>query len=264
MLRLKCLGCGLTTPYRGSRGDLCPRCLARQRKAVQLIVFSEEASPPREQGRLQLQTLVEGRRHVISLYGELELASAELLDRALAEACSQGAEEIVLDIGGIEFMDSMGLNAIIRGRERCERHHCLLTLTPAQRPVHRVLVATNLDERLGASAPAPQRFNIEQERTEDRYRLILSGELDAGTADELEAMLGQLCEAGALEIEMDLRRLTLVNASGLRAISRAKRLCSEHHATFFVIPREDQIPLLERGGLLSGVVPRGAGDSPAA
>jgi anti-anti-sigma factor len=243
---------------------LCPRCLARQRKAVQLIVFSEETSPRGEPSRLQIGTLVEGRRHTISLCGELEIASAELLDRALADACSRGAEEIVLDMGGIEFMDSMGLNAIIRGRERCERHHCLLTLTPAQRPVHRVLVATNLDKRLEAAAPAPQRLNIRQERAEDRYRLILSGELDRGTADQLEATLGRLCEAGALEIEMDLRGLTLVNSSGLRAISRAKKLCADHHATFFVVPREDQIPLLEHGGLLSAVGTRREGDSPVA
>ena len=77
MLRLKCLGCGLTTPYRGSRGDFCPRCLARQRKAVQLIVFSEEASLRRAHSRLQIDTLLDGGRHTISLRGELEISSAE-------------------------------------------------------------------------------------------------------------------------------------------------------------------------------------------
>src|SRR5256885_9819522 len=100
MLRLKCLSCGLTTPYRGSRGDLCPRCLARQRKAVQLITCSDEPSLRRAQSRLQIDTLVDGGRHTILLRGELEIASAETLDRALADACAGGADEIILDMAG--------------------------------------------------------------------------------------------------------------------------------------------------------------------
>jgi anti-anti-sigma factor len=154
MLRLKCLGCGLTTPYRGSKGELCPRCLARERKAIRLIPVGDEAPSARSQNALQLETLVEGDRHTIVLCGELEIASAATLEAAVADACATGAKEIVLEMAGIEFMDSMGLNAIIRGRERCQECDCALTLTPAQRPVHRVLEATRVAERI--SGPATQ------------------------------------------------------------------------------------------------------------
>jgi anti-anti-sigma factor len=158
MLRLKCLGCGLTTPYLGSRGELCPRCLARKQKAVQLIAVGDEAPPARSQSRLVVERTVDGDRHTISMCGELEIASAELLDAAIADACDRGAKEIVLDMAGIEFMDSIGLNAIIRARERCQSCDCALTLTPAQRPVRRVLEASGMAERIsGMSRPESRR-----------------------------------------------------------------------------------------------------------
>jgi anti-sigma B factor antagonist len=148
MLRLKCLGCGLTTPYRGSKGELCPRCLARERKAIRLIPVGDEAPSARSQNRLQMETLVEGDRHTIVLSGELEIASAATLEAAVFDACDGGAKEIVIEMAGIEFMDSVGLNAIIRGRERCQECDCELTLTPAQRPVHRVLEDTGVAKRI--------------------------------------------------------------------------------------------------------------------
>jgi anti-sigma B factor antagonist len=150
MIRLKCLGCGLTTPYKGSTGEFCPRCMAREQKAVRLITFSDEVSPLARgaMGRLGINTRVEEGRHTIQLRGELDVASAGVLDDVLAEACGEGAHEVVLDLGGIEFMDSTGLNAILRGRELCETHECAFILTPAQRPVERVFEATNVLKRL--------------------------------------------------------------------------------------------------------------------
>jgi anti-anti-sigma factor len=146
VLKLKCLNCGLTTPHKGSRGHLCPRCLVREEKAVQLITVSDRPSTPsgRSMGQLRILTKVEGARHTLTLSGELDIASAQILDQTLAEACSAGAEEVVLDLAGIDFMDSEGLNAILRGRELCKEHDCRYSLTPAQRPVQRVLEVTGV------------------------------------------------------------------------------------------------------------------------
>jgi anti-anti-sigma factor len=150
MIRLKCLDCGLTTPYKGSKGEYCPRCLAREQKAVRLITFSDEVSPlvRGSMGRLSVLTRTEHGRHTILLRGELDIASAQMLDATLVDACNEGAQEVVIDMAGIEFMDSSGLNAILRGRKLCEQRGCSFELTPAQRPVQRVLQATNVLKRL--------------------------------------------------------------------------------------------------------------------
>jgi anti-sigma B factor antagonist len=146
VLKLKCLNCGLTVPHKGSRGHLCPRCLVREEKAVQLITISDRPSTPsgRSAGRLRILTSVDGSRHTLTLSGELDIASAQVLGETLAEACSAGASEVVLDLAGIDFMDSEGLNAILHGRALCEQHGCSYSLTPAQRPVQRVLEVTGL------------------------------------------------------------------------------------------------------------------------
>jgi anti-sigma B factor antagonist len=151
MLKLRCLACGLTVPYKGSTGDLCPRCMVRERKAVALIPVSDQpvSMAGRSMGSLRLNTRVEGNRQTIVLSGELDVASAPVLEEALADACSAGAREVVLDMSGLEFMDSTGLRAILRGKARCEDHDCAYRLTPAQRPVEQSLTSSGVRRLLG-------------------------------------------------------------------------------------------------------------------
>jgi anti-sigma B factor antagonist len=148
MLRLKCLNCGLTVPYKGSKADLCPRCLVREERAVTLITVSDQPARWATMGSLRIRTKVEGERHVVFVSGELDVGSAQVLEEALIEACSSGAKELVLDLAGVEFMDSTGLKAILHGRKLCESHQCRYRLTPAQRQAERVFDVTGIRRRL--------------------------------------------------------------------------------------------------------------------
>jgi anti-sigma B factor antagonist len=148
MLTLKCLSCGLTVPYKGSKGDLCPRCLVREERAVTLITVSDQPARRATMGSLRIRTKVDGERHVVSVSGELDVASAQVLEEALTEACSSGARELVLDLARVEFMDSTGLKAILQGKKLCESHQCRYRLTPAQRQVERVLEVSGVRRRL--------------------------------------------------------------------------------------------------------------------
>jgi anti-sigma B factor antagonist len=150
MLRLKCLNCGLLVPYKGSAGGLCPRCLVREERAVDLITVSDEPASEvgRRTGRLRIATRVQGGCQILALAGELDIASSPMLDEALAEACAGEPEQIVIDLRGVEFMDSTGLSSLLRGRKLCERHGCAYSLTPAQRPVERVFETTGVREAL--------------------------------------------------------------------------------------------------------------------
>jgi anti-anti-sigma factor len=146
MLRLKCLSCGLDVPYKGSAGDLCPRCQVRKGQAVELITISDQPSLAgrRTIGHLRIYTAVKDRRHVLTLSGELDIGSAQVLEDAVEEACATGAKELVLDLCAIDFMDSMGLRALLHARRTCQESDCDYHLTPASRPVQRVLDATGL------------------------------------------------------------------------------------------------------------------------
>ncbi len=52
------------------------------------------------------------------LTGELDIATAPLLDAALSAAEATGATRILVDMAGVPFIDSSGLSSILRAVER--------------------------------------------------------------------------------------------------------------------------------------------------
>jgi anti-anti-sigma factor len=66
----------------------------------------------------------------------------------MVDACDRGASELVLDLSGIEFVDSEGFRVLLGGRALCEEHLCTFCLIPAQTGVQRVLELTRIIDRL--------------------------------------------------------------------------------------------------------------------
>ena len=69
-------------------------------------------------GQLVVDTREEGDTSVLTLSGELDLASTPILERELAAVESESAKRILIDLAGVGFMDSTGLQALLRARER--------------------------------------------------------------------------------------------------------------------------------------------------
>jgi anti-sigma B factor antagonist len=88
-----------------------------------------------------------GRIHV-ALSGELDIASAERLEEALAEVEGAGGATILLDLRGVEFIDSTGIRAVIAANERAEANGRRLAVVRGTKAVERVFRLTQLDERL--------------------------------------------------------------------------------------------------------------------
>jgi anti-sigma B factor antagonist len=93
-------------------------------------------------GQLVIEKTQEADAIVLALSGELDLASAPVLERELREAEASGLSRLVIDLGGLAFMDSTGLQALLRARERAntEGHQLLLRRAPHQ--VQRVFELT--------------------------------------------------------------------------------------------------------------------------
>ena len=62
---------------------------------------------------LRLRTKREGRTHVVSARGELDLFSRAALERELRLARASDAERIVLDLSGLTYIDCAGLRMIL-------------------------------------------------------------------------------------------------------------------------------------------------------
>jgi anti-sigma B factor antagonist len=81
-------------------------------------------------------------------------------------------------------------------------------------------------------------LGIDREQDGGRHTLVLTGELDVGSAPELEAQVQQICNQSPREIVLDLHRLEFIDSSGLRAILRVRALCQEQMCDFCLTPGE--------------------------
>jgi anti-anti-sigma factor len=86
---------------------------------------------------------------VVRLPAEVDLASApELRDEMLA-ALNRDGVHLVVDALDVTFMDSSGVNALVRARERAATLGGSLHVVTQHPAVRRVLQITGLEERLG-------------------------------------------------------------------------------------------------------------------
>jgi anti-anti-sigma factor len=103
----------------------------------------------------------------------------------------------------------------------------------------------------GGEAGEICRFSIGAMRHDDRYTLLLGGELDLASAPSIEDLTRELCADGASEIVLDLSGLVFIDSAGLEAILQASTLCEEHQCGFCLIPGVSNVErLYELDGLL--------------
>ncbi len=82
-------------------------------------------------------------RAYIQPVGELDMATAPRVDEAFGQLQGDGFEELVLDLRSVCFMDSTGLNLILRWAGVCR-----LSIVPGPPKVARVFTVTRTDELL--------------------------------------------------------------------------------------------------------------------
>jgi anti-sigma B factor antagonist len=101
---------------------------------------------------LQVDRHDRGDRTVLVLVGALDVATAPGFRQTLQEAQYGGGREVVLDLAGLEFLDSFGLGVIIGGLKRARTHGGSLSLeVPAASRVRHVFEVTGLDALLGVA-----------------------------------------------------------------------------------------------------------------
>jgi anti-anti-sigma factor len=109
--------------------------------------------PRRREGDLRAEAFTieehsEGASHTLILRGQLDMAGAPALEGISQQLCEAGAQELVLDLSQLEFIDSSGLKAILSCTAMCEERRCDVTLVPGSGSVQRVFELTRLLDRL--------------------------------------------------------------------------------------------------------------------
>ena len=106
------------------------------------------------QNQFRVEVKDEGRASVISLTGELDLASSGSLDEQLVRVIGSGTEQVIVDLRELEFMDSTGLGTLVRAHQRAEEAGQRFALIRGPQQVQRLLSLTGVAERVElADAP---------------------------------------------------------------------------------------------------------------
>jgi anti-anti-sigma factor len=125
--------------------------LAGVRRVLPLV----DAGPPSPQGpgvstvaperRADLRVRVEDTPPVLRLrlVGELDLANVPRLRRAV-DAYARTGQTMIVDLGDVDFIDSMGLAALVRARHRAHSRGAQFQLVAAPPRVHTVFILTGL------------------------------------------------------------------------------------------------------------------------
>jgi anti-sigma B factor antagonist len=163
---MNCPRCGLSIRLRAAYLALerCPRCIAKASVSVPMSISersSRERPPERSTtsgraasetrgvrqatspGELVITIKREDRALVLELVGELDLASAPVLERQLQDAEGTGFGRVVVDLGGLEFFDSSGLHLLLSAQERLRENGQELTVRRGTRAVQRVFELTH-------------------------------------------------------------------------------------------------------------------------
>ncbi|MFI6266570.1 STAS domain-containing protein [Micromonospora sp. NPDC051006] len=88
----------------------------------------------------------------IAVRGEVDLSTADDLERAVAAAAQEDAPAIIIDLGGVTFLDSAGINALLKGRRLADGHGKPYHVTGAQGMVRQLLRMTGVWEHLATPA----------------------------------------------------------------------------------------------------------------
>jgi anti-anti-sigma factor len=109
--------------------------------------MSDDAMELDPHGDLVVRHAVEDEVATVVVSGEIDSHSAPRLEEALAELVDGGARQLVLDVGGVGFIDSSGLRVLIATRKRLGEDSEALVLRHPTPGTLRLLEMTGLTEQ---------------------------------------------------------------------------------------------------------------------
>ena len=84
---------------------------------------------------------------VLTVHGDVDLATAPLLESAIADSWSP-PQRLIIDASDLPFMDSTGLGVLVKAAIRVREQGGQLAMAAVGSRVHKVLVITGLDEHV--------------------------------------------------------------------------------------------------------------------
>lgn len=93
---------------------------------------------------LTLATKDEGDRTVVEVGGEIDVYTAPKLREQLVDLVNAGRYHLIVDMEGVEFLDSTGLGVLVGGLKRVRAHDGSLRLVCTQERILKIFRITGL------------------------------------------------------------------------------------------------------------------------
>jgi anti-sigma B factor antagonist len=90
----------------------------------------------------------QGEMILVALSGELDLASSGALGEELTRVVDAASGLVVVDLRGLEFMDSTGLSTLVKAHQRAEQAGKRFALVRGSQQVQRLLNLTGVEDRM--------------------------------------------------------------------------------------------------------------------
>jgi anti-sigma B factor antagonist len=99
--------------------------------------------------QLQVNTSIAGQATVVAAIGELDLHTAPELDAALGQSTADKVDLLVVDLTGVDFMDSTGLSTIVTAVAAARGYGGDVRVVAATDKIRKVFTLTGVDQQVG-------------------------------------------------------------------------------------------------------------------
>ena len=110
--------------------------------------LARHAGSAAEDHEFAVHCVRDGGRQILAARGQLDLATAWRFEQELRRAEATDASEILVDLGGLEFIDSAGMEVVIHATARSRHHGKQLMILSGPAHVHRSFEVSGLVARL--------------------------------------------------------------------------------------------------------------------
>lgn len=91
---------------------------------------------------------VDGAVTVVAVTGDVDMSTAPQLEQRLTELADGGAHSLVVDLSGVEFLDSSALGVLVGVHKRLAADHGAIKLVCGHPRIERIFAITRLTEVL--------------------------------------------------------------------------------------------------------------------
>jgi anti-sigma B factor antagonist len=93
---------------------------------------------------LSVMSRQEGAHTIVSVSGEIDVYTAPGLRERLNDEVASGHYDLIIDMAGVDFLDSTGLGVLVNGLKRTRQHDGSLRLVCSQEKILKVFRITGL------------------------------------------------------------------------------------------------------------------------